>query len=114
MGCQIRFHIIFSRTIAIVLMKKNWLIIAVDDLDFEVKDVAFEANMFNRDSTFYWIANKCMEYQCYAYLQCDLLDRVALTIIIFKVKSLHIDMHEQYLQKYMFMKAKNFDIKLIS
>ncbi len=55
-----------------------------------------------------------MEYQCYAYLQCDLLDRVALTIIIFKVKSLHIDMHEQYLQKYMFMKAKNFDIKLKS
>jgi hypothetical protein len=35
----------------------------------------------------------------YAYLHCDLLDKVVLTRIAFRVKSLHIDMHEQYLQK---------------
>jgi hypothetical protein len=40
----------------------------MNDLDFEVKDIAFEANVFNRYGTFYWIATKSMEDQGYAYL----------------------------------------------
>ncbi len=48
--------------------EKVWLIITMNDLDFEVKDIAFEANVFNRYGTFYWIATKSMEDQGYAYL----------------------------------------------
>jgi hypothetical protein len=54
----------------IIIVKKIWLIIAMDDLDFEVKDVAFEANVFNRFGTFYWIPDKNREDWGYAYLQC--------------------------------------------
>jgi hypothetical protein len=95
-------------------MKKVWLIIAVDDLDFEVKDGAFEANMFNKYGTFYRIVNKSMEDWSYAYLQCDLLDKAILTIITFGVKSLHTNMHELYLRKNMFIRVKIFNIKLKS
>jgi len=52
-----------------------------------------------------------MEEPSYAYLHCDLLHRVALTTIILKVKSPHINMHEQYLQKGMFVKVENFCIE---
>jgi hypothetical protein len=38
-----------------------------------------------------------MEDLDYAYLHYGLLDRVAITIIYIRVKSLHIEMHEQYL-----------------
>jgi hypothetical protein len=33
----------------------------VDDLDFKIKDVSFEAKVFNRYGTFDWIVNKSME-----------------------------------------------------
>jgi hypothetical protein len=58
----------------------------VDDLDFKIKDVVFEAKVFNKYDIFYWIANKSMEDPGYAYLHCDLLDRITLTTIILKVK----------------------------
>jgi hypothetical protein len=51
--------------------------------------------MFNRYGTFDWIVNRSMEDPSYAYLHCDLLDRVALTIINFKVKLPYIEMHGQ-------------------
>ena len=69
----------------------------MNDLDFGIKDVAFEAKVFNRYGTFDRIANRSMEDLGYAYLHCDLLDRVALTIIILRVKLAHIKMHEQHL-----------------
>ncbi len=50
-----------------------------------------------------------MEDPCYAYLHCDLLDN--LTIITLKVKSPYIEMHEQNLQKIMFVKVENFGIE---
>jgi hypothetical protein len=43
----------------------------VDDLDFKIKNVAFEAKMFNRYGTFDQIANMSMENPSYAYLHCD-------------------------------------------
>jgi hypothetical protein len=46
-----------------------------------------------------------------AYLYCDLLDRATLITITFKVKLPHIDMHEQYLKKNMFVKVKNTNIE---
>jgi hypothetical protein len=52
-----------------------------------------------------------MEDPNYAYLHCDLLDRVALTTITLKVKSSHIEMHEQHLLKGMFVRVENFGIK---
>jgi hypothetical protein len=66
----------------------------VDDLDFGVRNVTFEAKVFNRYGTFNRIANRSMEDLCYAYLHCDVLNMVALTIIIFRIKLPNIDMHE--------------------
>jgi hypothetical protein len=36
----------------VVPMKEDRLIVVVDDLDFKIKDVAFEAKVFNRYGTF--------------------------------------------------------------
>jgi hypothetical protein len=37
---------------AIVLVKEGRLVVVMDDLDFEIKDVAFETKVFNRYGTF--------------------------------------------------------------
>jgi len=73
-----------------------------------------ELKMFDRYGTFNQIANRSMEYPSHAYLHCDLLNRVALTTITFIVKSPHINMHEWYLQKGMFVRVKIFGIELKS
>jgi hypothetical protein len=83
----------------------------MSNLDLGVKDVAFEAKVFNRYGTFDYIANRNMEDLGYAYLYCDLLDKATLIIVTFKVKLSHIDMHEQYLKKGMFVKVKVFNIE---
>ncbi len=80
-------------------MKKTRLVVEVDDLDFKIRDVAFEANVLNKYGTFDRIANKSMEDPSYAYLHCDLLDRATLTTITLKAKLRYIEMHEQHLQK---------------
>jgi hypothetical protein len=95
----------------VIIMKEVQLIGVVNDLDFGVRDVAFEVKVFNRCDTFDRIANKSKEDVGYAYLYCNLLNKVALITIILRVKSLHINMHEQYLQKCMFMKVKIFGIE---
>jgi hypothetical protein len=69
----------------------------VDDLDFGIRDVAFEAKVFNRYGTFDWIAYKSTKDPGYEYLHCDLLDKATVTTITLKLKSTHIDMHEQHL-----------------
>jgi diacylglycerol kinase family enzyme len=112
--CQIhfgKFFFFFFNMMAIVPMKKARLVIMVDDLNFKIKDVAFEAKVFNRYGTFDRIANRNMEDPSYAYLQCDLLDRASLTTITLRVKSFYIKMHEQHLQENMFMKVENFGIE---
>jgi len=78
----------------IIPMKEAIIVVAVDDLDFGITDVAFDAKMFNRYGTFDRIANKSMEDPSYAYLHCDLLGRATLITINLKVKSPHIEMHE--------------------
>ncbi len=83
----------------------------MDDLNLRIKDVTFEAKVLNRYGTFDQIANRSMEDPNYAYLHCDLLDRADLTTIILKVKSPYIEMHEQQLQKCMFVKVENFGIE---
>jgi hypothetical protein len=91
----------------IVLVKETRLIVVVDDLDFKIKNVTFEAKKFNRYNTFDQIANKNMEDPNYAYLHCDLLDNAALTIITWKVKSPYIEMYEHCL----FMRVDFFCIE---
>jgi hypothetical protein len=78
----------------VVQVKEVKLVIVVDDLDFGIRDVAFEANVLHRYGTFDRIANRNMKYLSYAYLHCDLLDRVTLATITLRTKSPHIDMHE--------------------
>jgi len=95
----------------LVLVKESRLVVAMDDLDFKIKDVAFDAKVLNRYGTFDRIANRSMEYLNYAYLHCDLLDKVALTTICLKVKLFYIKMHEQHLQKGMFVKVEYFGIE---
>jgi hypothetical protein len=72
--------------VAIVLVKEVKLVVAVDDLDFEIRDVAFDTKVLNRYGTFDQIVNKSMEDPCYAYLHCDLLDKAVLTTITLRVK----------------------------
>jgi hypothetical protein len=69
----------------------------MNDLDFGIRDVAFEVKVFNRYGTFDRITSRSMEDSSYAYLHCDLLDKAILTTIILRVKLLHIKMHEQHL-----------------
>ncbi len=96
-GCQIHFDKFFFFLHNGCCSNERSSIVTVDDLDFGIKEVTFETKMFNKYHTFDRIANRSMEDLGYAYLHCDLLERVALTTIILKVKSPHIDMHEQYL-----------------
>ncbi len=39
-------------TMVVVIMKEVILVVAVDDLDFRIRDVAFEAKVLNRYGTF--------------------------------------------------------------
>jgi hypothetical protein len=78
----------------IILMKEGTLIVVVNDLDFGIRNVTLEAMVFNRYGTFDQIANRSMEDPSYAYLYCDLLNKIIMTKITLKVKSFHIKMHE--------------------
>ncbi len=92
----------------VVPMKEVKFVVVMDDLDFRIKDVAFEVKVFDKYDTFDRIADRSMEDLGYAYLHCDLLDMATLTIITLKVKSPYIKMHEQHLQKGMFVKVEFF------
>jgi hypothetical protein len=96
---------------AIILVKESRLVVAIDDLGFGIRDVAFGAMVFNRYGTFDQIANRNMEDLGYAYLHCDLLDKTILTKITLRVKSPHIEMHEQHLRKCMFVRVNFFNIE---
>jgi len=50
----------------------------------------------------------------YAYLYCELLNQVGLTMITLWVKSPHIQMHENVLQKGLYIKVENFGIEVRS
>jgi hypothetical protein len=76
-----------------IAIKEGRLVVVVNDLDFEIKDVTFEAKVFNKYGTFDRIAYRTMKYSRYTYLHCDWLDMTVLTTITFKVKSPHIQMH---------------------
>jgi hypothetical protein len=91
-------------------MREARLIIVMDDFEFWIKNVAFEVKMFNKYGIFDQITNRNMKNLRYAYLHCDLLDKVALTTIALKLKLVHIKTHEQHLQKNMFIKVKLFSI----
>jgi len=95
----------------VVPVKESRLVVMVAYLDFEIRNVAFKVKVFDSYDTFYWIANRGMKDLGYAYLHCDLLDMVALTIIILRVKSPYIEMHEQHFQKNMFMRVEIFSIE---
>jgi hypothetical protein len=94
-----------------VPLKEIKLVVVVDDLDFRIKDVAFEAKVFNRYGTFDQIANRSMKNLGYAYLHYNSLDMATLTIITLRVKSPYIKMHEPHLQENMFVKVDNFGIQ---
>jgi hypothetical protein len=65
----------------------------------KLKMLHLRAKVLNKYGTFDQIANKNLEDPGYAYLHCDFLDTVALTTITLRVKSHHIEMHEQNLHK---------------
>ncbi len=68
-GCQIyfgKFHFL-SCTMVVVLVKEAQLIVAMDDLDFGIRDVEFEAKVLNGYSTFDRIANRSVENPAYAF-----------------------------------------------
>ncbi len=100
-----KFYFFFFCTMVVVTIKEAQLVFVMDNLNFRIRNVAFEANVFDRYGTFDWIANRSMEDSCYAYLDCDLLDNATLTIITIKVKSFQIKMNEHHMQKCMFVKV---------
>jgi hypothetical protein len=83
----------------VVAMKEGGLPIWMDDLDFGIRDVVFEAKVLNRYNTFDQIVNRTMEDANDVYLHCDLLDRIVLTTITLRVKSPHIEIYEHLSQK---------------
>ncbi len=92
----------------VIPMKEARLVVVEDDLDFIIRDFAFEAKVFNRYGTFDQIANMIMENPSYTYLHCELLDIIALTAITLRVKLPYI---EQHLVKGMFARVKNVGIE---
>jgi len=68
---------------AAIVMKEGRLLVGVDDLDFGVRDVAFETKLLNKYGTFDQIVNRTMEYPSYIYLHCDLLNKVIMNMVIF-------------------------------
>jgi hypothetical protein len=58
-------------TMVVVIMKEVKLVVVVDDLDFKILNVSFDANVFNRYGTFDRIINMSMEDPSYAYLHCE-------------------------------------------
>jgi hypothetical protein len=46
------FILFFGYTMVVVIVKEVRLVIVMDDLDFKIKDVTFEAKVFNRYGTF--------------------------------------------------------------
>jgi hypothetical protein len=78
---------------SIITIKEGRLVVVVNDLNFEIKDVMFEAKVFNKYGTFDRIAYRTMKDSRYTYLHCDWLDMAILITITFKVKSPHIQRH---------------------
>jgi hypothetical protein len=66
--------------------------------------------VFNRYGTCGCI-NKSSKGPSYVYLHCDLLDKATSTTITLKMKSSHIKMHEDLLQKDMYVRVVKFGIK---
>jgi len=91
---------------SIIVVKEAKLFFAMDDLDFKIKDVAFDVKVFNRYGNFDQIANKSMKDPSHAYLHHDLL-----TTITLNMKSPYIKVYEQHLQNDMFVKVKIFGTK---
>jgi hypothetical protein len=68
--CQIHFgKFFYILKKAIIQVKEARLVIVVDDLNFRIRDVTFEAKVFNRYGTFDGIVNWNMEYPSYTYLK---------------------------------------------
>jgi uncharacterized protein YfkK (UPF0435 family) len=51
----------------IILVKESELVVAMDDLDFKIRDVAFKVNVLNMYGTFDRMINKNMEDLRYPY-----------------------------------------------
>ncbi len=97
--CQIHFGKFF------VFIFAQWLLFQWRKVNFGIRNVAFEAKVLNRYSTFDQIANRCMEDLGFTYLHCDFLDMLVLTMSTLRVELLHIEMHEQHLYKNMFVEV---------
>jgi hypothetical protein len=76
----------------IIVVKEARLVVVMNDLNFGIKDLAFQAKVFNKYGIFDRIPNVSMGDPNYVYLRCDLLDKVALTIVLLKVKLFRIKM----------------------
>jgi len=89
-----------------IVVKETKLFFAMDDLDFGIKDVAFDVKVFNTYGNFDQIANKSMKDPSHAYLHHGLL-----TTITLNMKSLYIKVYKQHLQNDMFVKVKTVGIE---
>ncbi len=73
--------------------------------------MAFEGKVLNRYGTYDRIAKKFIDDTSYTYFYCEFLDAIGLTTIALKVKSPHIHVHEQLLQKRFYVKISNIGVE---
>jgi hypothetical protein len=73
-----------------IVVQKKRCIVNVDDLDYGVRDVAFEGKVLNQYGTYNRIAKKLIDDPSYTHLYCELLDVARLTTITLRVKSPHM------------------------
>jgi len=64
----------FFKKMVIILVKESKLVVAMDDLDFKIRDVAFKVKVLNMYGTIDRMINKNMENLRYPYSHWHLLD----------------------------------------
>jgi hypothetical protein len=82
----------------IISVKEGRMLVIMNDLNCGVRDVAFEAKVFNRYVTYDYIT-KSLKDLSYVYLHYGLLNKVIMITITLGVNSPHIEIHEHLLQK---------------
>jgi len=70
--------------------------------------------VLNQYGTFNCKIKKTMDDLGCAYLYCELLYQVSLIMITLRVKSPHIQMHENVFQQRLYVKVENFGIEIKS
>ena len=85
------------------------MVVSVDDLSEDSRNVLFESKILSRYEN--WDAMKQLKS---AYLHCDMIDKLRLTIVTMSLKSPEIEQHQTKLPCRSIICAENFGVSLKS